>query len=119
MQCQFTVKWITLLHFTSISHLSNSGRDLNLLFWLRNWLKFSLPPYGADKLWCLLKPIPIELDDDEAEPEAKRARTDGAVWELVVSGCWSLLAIGNAICVPHLCWACGPSPQGDGRQGEV
>ena len=20
--------------------------------------------YGADKLWCLLKPIPIELDDD-------------------------------------------------------
>ena len=41
--------------------------------------------YGADKLWCLLKPIPIELDEDEAEPEAdeaepeaKRARTDGA-----------------------------------------
>jgi len=25
--------------------------------------------YGADKLWCLLKPIPIELDDEEAEPE--------------------------------------------------
>ena len=25
---------------------------------------------GADKLWCMLKPIPIELDnsDDESEP---------------------------------------------------
>ena len=21
--------------------------------------------YGADRLWCVLKPIPIELDDDE------------------------------------------------------
>ena len=33
--------------------------------------------YGADKLWCLLKPIPIELDEDDeaevSEPEAKRA----------------------------------------------
>ena len=43
--------------------------------------------YGADKLWCLLKPIPIELDDDSedgqaceeaGEPAAKRAKTDGA-----------------------------------------
>ena len=38
----------------------------------------SAESYGADKLWCLLKPIPIELDedDDEAqvnEPLAKRA----------------------------------------------
>ena len=35
--------------------------------------------YGADKLWCLLKPIPIELDKSEAErqPPAKQARTDG------------------------------------------
>ena len=21
--------------------------------------------YGADRLWCVLKPIPIELDDDD------------------------------------------------------
>lgn len=34
--------------------------------------------YGADKLWCLLKPISIELDDGDEEPETKRARTDGA-----------------------------------------
>ena len=29
--------------------------------------------YGADKLWCLLKPIPIELDsdDNEAQPAGK------------------------------------------------
>ena len=35
--------------------------------------------YGADKLWCLLKPIPIELSESEAEgePVAKRARADG------------------------------------------
>ena len=35
--------------------------------------------HGADKLWCLLKPIPIELDKSEAErqPPAKQARTDG------------------------------------------
>ena len=40
--------------------------------------------YGADKLWCLLKPIPIEIDGDssaceeaeagDGEPAAKRAR---------------------------------------------
>ena len=23
--------------------------------------------YGADKLWCMLKPIPIELNDDDDE----------------------------------------------------
>ena len=35
--------------------------------------------YGADKLWCLLKLIPIELSESEAEgePVAKRARADG------------------------------------------
>ena len=45
--------------------------------------------YGADKLWCLLKPIPIELDGDssacedaeagDSEPAAKRARGNEAV----------------------------------------
>ena len=25
--------------------------------------------YGANKLWCVLKPIPIELDDDDSENE--------------------------------------------------
>ena len=33
--------------------------------------------YGANKLWCLLKPNPIEVDDDDeaqgSEPAAKRA----------------------------------------------
>ena len=25
--------------------------------------------YGADKLWCLLKPIPVELDSDDSEDD--------------------------------------------------
>ena len=33
--------------------------------------------YGADKLWCMLKPIPIELDnsDDESDRPSSRPRT--------------------------------------------
>ena len=26
--------------------------------------------YGAHKLWCLLKPIPVDLDDEEVGPSA-------------------------------------------------
>ena len=40
--------------------------------------------YGADKLWCLLKPITIDLSDDDesgdgeaGEPTAKRAKVSG------------------------------------------
>ena len=29
--------------------------------------------YGADRLWCMLKPIPIELDDDDDDDDDSSA----------------------------------------------
>ena len=43
--------------------------------------------YGANKLWCLLKPIPVELSDDDSENEtvgqtAAKAGASSVGWEI-------------------------------------
>ena len=33
------------------------------------WMCCQEDTYGSDKLWCLLKPISIDLDSSDSEPE--------------------------------------------------